>query len=117
MEFALLIYGDEKRWDNAGADERAATYAEHERFMKMLQDRGAIRGGAELASSTTGRTVRRAGDDVSVTDGPFAEAAEQFGGFYLIEAADLDEAVALARELPAAIVEVRPLVPAPDSAG
>jgi len=115
MEFALLIYGDEKRWTNASEQERRETYAQHERFMKMLQDRGAIRGGAELAATSAARTIRHGDADLSVTDGPFAETAEQLGGFYLIEAADIDEAVALGKELPAGVVEVRPLVPTPES--
>jgi hypothetical protein len=80
--------------------------------MKMLQERDAMRGGAELSRSADATTVRGAGDDVSVTDGPFAEAAEQLGGFYLVDAADLDEAIALAKALPEGIVEVRPVVPA-----
>ena len=115
MEFALLIYGDEKAWDSAGEDERREMYAQHEKFSTMLQDAGAIRGGAELASTTTARTIRHRGADLSVTDGPFAETAEQFGGFYLVEAADLDAAVEFAKQLPAATVEVRALVPTPES--
>jgi hypothetical protein len=115
MEFALLIYGDEKTWNEASSDERRDMYAQHERFSKMLQDRGAIRGGAELDSTSTARTIRHNGDDLSVTEGPFAETAEQFGGYYVIEAANIDEAVALGKELPAAVVEVRPLVPMPES--
>jgi hypothetical protein len=116
MEFALLIYGDEKTWTEAGPDEKREMYAQHDRFTKMLQERGALRGGAELDASATARTIRNgAGGDVSVTDGPFAETAEQFGGFYIVEAAGIDEAVELGRELPGAIVEVRPLVPTPES--
>jgi hypothetical protein len=117
MEFALLIYANEKAWESAGEEERRATYAEHERFMTMLQDRGAARGGAELASTTSARTLRHGGGELSVTDGPFAETAEQLGGFYLIEADSLDQALELARELPAGVVEVRPIVPMPGSAG
>jgi hypothetical protein len=115
MEFALLIYGDEKTWDAAREDERGEMYAQYAKFGKMLEDAGAIRGGAELASTPTARTVRHRGDDLSVTDGPFAETTEQFGGFYLVEAADLDVALEYAKQLPAAIVEVRPLVPRPES--
>ena len=115
MEFALLIYGNETSWESAGEEERRATYAEHERFMKMLQDRGALRGGAELTSTTSARTLRHEGGGMSVTDGPFAAPAEVLGGFYLIDAADLDEALDLARQLPAGVVEVRPIVPMPDT--
>src|SRR3954466_13906491 len=110
MEFALLIYGNEKLWTEATAEQKQQTYAQHERFMKMLQDRGAIRGGAELDATTTARTIRHGGDDLGVTAGPLAQTAEQLGGCGLIEAADIEEAVAIGKELPAAVVEVRPLV-------
>ncbi|MER7009710.1 YciI family protein [Dactylosporangium sp. NPDC000555] len=70
-----------------------------------------MRGGAELAPTGAATTLRRRGDEVSVTDGPFAETGEQLAGFYLVEAADLDEALALTPELPSGVVEVRPLVP------
>jgi hypothetical protein len=113
MEYALLIYADEKLWDAADEEERRDMYAQHGRFMKMLEDRGAVRGGAELASTTSATTLRHSADDVSVTDGPFAETTEQLGGFYLIEAADMTEAIELAKQLPAATVEVRPIVPTP----
>jgi len=114
MEFALLIYGDEKLWDNADPAARAEMYRRHGTFMAMLQERGAARGGGELAVTTTATTLRHGEDDVSVTDGPFAETAEQFGGFYLIEAPDLAEAIEIAKQLPADTVEVRPIVPSPD---
>jgi hypothetical protein len=54
--------------------------------------------------------MRHQGDDVAITDRPFAETTEVFGGFYLIEAADLDAAIALAKELPEGVVEIRPIV-------
>jgi hypothetical protein len=113
MEYALLIYGNEKLWDAADEAQRRDTYAQHDRFMKMLQDRGALRGGSELASTTSATTLRHREDDVSVTDGPFAETTEQLAGFYLVEAADLAEAIELAKQLPAATVEVRAIVPSP----
>jgi hypothetical protein len=113
MQYALLLYGDEKVWEAADQQERRDIYARHERFLRLLQERDALRGGAELAPTSAATTLRRQGEQVSVTDGPFAETAEQFAGFYLIEAADLDEALALAKELPSGVVEVRPLVPAP----
>jgi hypothetical protein len=117
MEFALLIYGDEKAWQAASPEERRQTFAEHERFSAMLAEKGAIRGGAELEPTERARTIRRRGDELGVTDGPFAETAEQFAGFYLVEAPDIDAAVELAKALPANLVEVRPLAPMPESAG
>jgi hypothetical protein len=115
MEYALLIYGDDKVWSSYDEEQRRENQARHERFAKLLQERDAMRGGKELARVSAATTLRHSGDDVSVTDGPFAETAEQLGGFYLIEAADLDEAIALARELPEATVEIRPIVGMGDS--
>jgi hypothetical protein len=107
MQYALLIYGDDKVW---AAQDRAETMAAHEKFGKMLVERNAMRGGKELAPVRDAVTIRHAGEDVSVTEGPYAEAAEVLGGYYVIDAADLDEAIALAKELPEGVVEIRPLV-------
>jgi hypothetical protein len=111
MEYALLIYGDEKVW---AAQDRQEVMARHEKFGTMLNERGAARGGKELAETAAAVTIRRSGGDVSVTEGPYAEAAEVLGGFYLIEAADLDAAIAFAKACPEGTVEIRPLVPAPE---
>jgi hypothetical protein len=110
MEYALLIYGDEKVWESRDEEERQRNMARHEKFAKLLQERNAMRGGKELAWPSSATTVRHRGDEASVTDGPFAETAEVLGGFYLIEAADLDAAIALAKELPESVVEIRPIV-------
>lgn len=116
MQYALLIYGDEKVWESRDDQERQANHERHARFMAMLRERGALVGGEELAAASTATTVRNGGQ-VGVTDGPYAETAEQLGGFYLIEAPDLDAALAFARQLPEPIVEVRPVVrhPGPGS--
>jgi hypothetical protein len=110
MKYALLLYGDESVWQDAGPEERAEVYAKHNAFLDMLRERDAVVGGAELAHSSAATTLRRGGDEVLVTDGPFAEAAEQLAGFYLVEARDLDEALEFARALPSGNVEVRPMV-------
>ena len=109
MQYALLIYGDEKVWASRDEDQRRENMASHERFAAMLQEQGAMRGGKELSLAGAATTLRHQGDEVSITDGPFAETAEVLGGFYLIEAADLDAAIALAKELPEAVVEIRPI--------
>jgi hypothetical protein len=111
MEYALLIYGDEKVWAARDEDERRENGVRHGRFATMLAERGAMLGGKELTLASAATTLRHEGDDVSVTDGPFAETTEVLGGFYLIEAADLDAAIALAKELPEGVVEIRPIVP------
>jgi hypothetical protein len=113
MEYALLIYGDEKVWAARDERELAENHERHGRFMAMLQARNAQTGGRELFRSSAATTIRHDGDQLSVTDGPYAETAEQLGGFYLIEAADLDDALELAKQLPEGIVEIRPVVPIP----
>jgi hypothetical protein len=112
MEYALLIYGDEKVWAARTDEESQANHERHARFAALLVERNAMRGGNELAFASSATTLRKQhGDAVSVTDGPFAETAEVLGGYYVIEAADLDEAIAFARELPEGVVEIRPIVP------
>jgi hypothetical protein len=112
MEYVLLIQYDESA--NLALDEEAGKrlYAEHLAFMDEMKDAGvAIPYSAELDESRTARVVRPAGDDRLVTDGPFAEAKEQLGGFYVIDVPTIDEAVEWAKKipvLPTDAVEVRP---------
>jgi hypothetical protein len=103
--YLILIYLDEAEVAR-DSHEISASYAE---FMERRQS--ALRGGAALEPATTATSLRQNGDgDFIMTDGPFAESKEALGGYYLIEAADLDEALAIAREVPASAgVEVRPL--------
>jgi hypothetical protein len=117
MKYALLIYQDrafEQHWADATDDQRRALYAEYGEFGKLLDQRNAMVGGSELGLSHTATTVRKRDGDVVITDGPFAEVAEQLGGFYIVEARDIDEALELARALPSETVEVRPVVEAED---
>jgi len=81
----------------------------------MLSERNALLDGNELGLSHTATTVRNKGDEVVITDGPYAEIAEQLGGYYVVEARDLDEALQFARAVPAPTVEVRPIVEAEES--
>jgi hypothetical protein len=114
MEYALLIYGDEKVWASRSEAEIQETHERHARYAAMLVQRGAMRGGKPLELTNTATTVRHGGDDVSVTDGPFAETTEVLGGYYLIEAADLDEAIELAKQVPEPVVEIRPIGAMPE---
>jgi len=99
-EYAVLLPGDESVWENMSADQRAATYARHEEFSKALEERGhKVTGGAELTHSRTARSLRRTGDEITVTDGPYAETVEQLSGFYLVETDDLDGLVEVAKIL------------------
>jgi hypothetical protein len=112
MKYALLIYQNEKEWDEATEEERREAYAAHGRFAALLRERDADRGGEELALSGTATTVRRQDGEVLLTDGPYAEMAEQLGGFYLVEGRNLDEALEFARVLAdmGGTIEVRPVV-------
>ena len=81
-------------------------------WTEEMEDRGVLRGGAGLRPSTEATTVRVRGDEVLLTDGPFAETKDQIGGFSLIECADLDEAIEIASKHYAATygqIEIRPL--------
>ena len=117
MKFALLIYGDENAWRSLAEADQAKMYAEHEVFGKWLAEKGWIRGGEELDASERAATVKAKGGGFVVSDGPFAETKEQLGGFYLIECDSRAEAIEAAKRLPAAAVEVRPVVEAEQRPG
>ena len=115
-EYAILLTGDEDRWANATAEERAATFARHDRFTVALGERGhTVTGGAELEHSRGAKVVRGTSGAVSVTDGPYAEAAEQLGGFYLVSSDNLDDLLDVCGILADGdgAIEVRVCVPAP----
>jgi len=109
MKYLCLVYLEEKTF--AAAPGRP-TDAECFAFGEGMQKSGHYLAAEALQPVTTAKTVRVRSGKTSVTDGPFAETKEQLGGFYLIEAADLDEAVRLAAKIPPARVgsiEVRPV--------
>ncbi len=94
--YAVLLPGNEKAWAEASAEERARVYGLHGRFAELLAERGhRVTGGAELANSAEAKVVRGTLDQVSVTDGPFAETVEQLTGFYLVETDDLDDLLSI----------------------
>jgi hypothetical protein len=106
----LLIYGEERAWDEAG---RAACYQESAKLARDLQAAGQYRVSAPLHPVSTATTVRVREGKRLVTDGPFAETREQLGGFYMVDARNLDEAIAIAGRIPAArlgTVEIRPVM-------
>lgn len=110
MKYALLIYGHAEAYQALSEEQTKEMYAQHEGFAAKLGP--AIKSGAELRPPATATSVRRSESDFIVTDGPFSEAAEQLGGFYLVEAADLDQAIEYAKAvpmLPTDTIEVRPL--------
>ena len=111
MQYILLIYGQEPT-EEIPQDAMAAEMADYDIFTKHLRDRGALLAGEALQPIATATTVRVADGRTMTTDGPFAETKESLGGFYLVEAADLDEAIAYAAMIPGAkhgSIEVRPI--------
>ena len=108
MQFLLLIYGDEAAELALTPDERRAIVERHVGFSRRLRDEGRMVGGDALEPSSAAVTVGAG----KATDGPFIETKEQLGGYYLVECADREEAVELARgvpDSPGQVVEVRPL--------
>lgn len=115
MRYALLIVDPESANPSPEAPPmvvQAQVAAEWNAYTQMLRDRGAFLGGEALQPNPTATTVRVTDRRTVTTDGPFIEAKEALGGFYLIEARDLDEAIALAAECPGArygAIEIRPI--------
>jgi hypothetical protein len=112
MQYLLLIYGQESDWTELTPAQSGAMQQEYGQFTKDIMDKGKYVGGNRLTSVATATTVRVRDGKRVTTDGPFAETKEQLGGYYLIDAKDLDEAIALAARIPAArhgSVEVRPI--------
>ena len=110
-QYAILIYEDESSWADAGQEAFDQTLEEHTAFSR---DHAAVlRGGSALQPTGTATSVRKdPSGGFAITDGAFAETKEALGGFYIVEAADLDEAIAVAKRVPARFggVEVRPLM-------
>ena len=102
MKFLCLIHLDEARLGALPADELNALNARHLAFNRDLDASGHFIEAEALDASTTARTLRVRAGKPAVTDGPFAETKELVAGFYLIEARDMDEALALASHIPAA---------------
>jgi len=112
-EYTVLLPGDESAWETATEEDFARVMGQHERFSTLLAERGhTIVSGAELAPSGTARVLRSQAGEVTVTDGPYAEAAEQLGGFYLVRTDDLDDLAEICKVLieDGGAVEIRPTV-------
>ena len=111
MQYALLIYTPEPT-EEPSQEQIAAEMEQYNAFTDHLRARGVMKGGEALDSVATATTVRVVDGRTITTDGPFAETKETLGGFYLVEAADLDEAIAYAAMIPGAkhgCIEVRPV--------
>lgn len=108
-QYLLLIYEQEARWMELDQESADQIMKDHDAF-KAASGR-CLRGGNPLLPTSTATTVRSADGGFVITDGPFAETKEALGGYYVIEAGSLDEALEVARQVPAPFgcVEVRPV--------
>jgi hypothetical protein len=112
MQYALLIYTEEAT-EAPSQEVIDAEMAAYNAFSEHIRGKGAMKGGEALHGSHTATSVRVRDGQTLATDGPFAETKEVLGGFYQVEAADLDEAIAYAAMIPGAkhgTIEVRPIV-------
>jgi len=112
MRFLLTIYDDEQRWATMSEDESKAEIDAYWALDNEARAAGVYVDSGGLYPTETAQTVRVRDGEQSVTDGPFAETKEQLGGYYLLDCADLDEALAWARKIPmpGGTVEVRPVM-------
>ena len=119
MQYMLLIYGEAGGAESLAEDELRALYQEYFRLGDDLRSQNKLVSSEELAPTTMATTVQVRSGDTLVTDGPFAETKETLGGYYLIEADSLDEAIEWASKIPSArlgTIEVRPVMQVPAGA-
>jgi hypothetical protein len=113
MKYLCLIYDNEKEFETMPRDRVEKMMGEYRAFGDGIKKSGHYVGGAQLQPTHTATIVRSRNGKVSTTDGPFAETKEQLGGYYLIEAKDLNDAIQVASRIPSAksgSIEVRPIV-------
>ena len=112
MKYLCLIYSDEKKIADLPENEAKSMLGEYGAFGKSIQQSGHYIRGERLQPTHTATTIRSRNGKVSTTDGPFAETKEQLGGFYLIDARDLNDAIQVASKIPGTrtgSIEVRPI--------
>ena len=113
MQYLLLIYDNEAKMKTATERDRNAMMAAYRDFTAGIMKSGNMKAGDALQPTSTATTVRVRDGKTLTTDGPFAETKEQLGGYYLIEAGNLDEAIKIAARIPSAAfgsIEVRPIM-------
>lgn len=114
MQYLLLIYSNEKTWLDLPETQQGKLLEEYGAFTQSIAKSGHYRGGNELNVVSTAKTVRVRDGKPLISDGPFAETKEQLGGYYLVEAKDINEALQIGARIPSArfgSIEVRPIVP------
>jgi hypothetical protein len=119
MQYVLLIYDDGQTWARMTDAERGQLFQEYGAYTQNLRERGAYVDGNPLQPTSTATTVRIRDGEQLVTDGPFAETKEQLGGYYIVEAESIDEAIEHAAKIPSArfgSIEVRPVMQVPSGA-
>lgn len=115
MQYLLMLYADESGWTKMTPEQQQQGYAAYMAYTQALKTAGTYVGSNRLQPVSTATTVRLADGKPQVLDGPYVESKEQLGGYYLIEAPDLDVALAWAARCPGAghgTIEVRPVWPA-----
>ena len=113
MKYILLIYDDEKAWGKMSETEQQKIFKDYGDLTESIKKAGQYVSGSQLHPTSAATSVKVRSGKRLVTDGPFAETREQLGGYYLVEARDLDEAIGIAARIPSArigTIEVRPLV-------
>ena len=113
MKYMLLIHDEEQAWGKMSQAEQQRIYSEYGQFTQEIESSGHHLASSQLQPTSTATSVRIRDGKRLVTDGPFAETREQLGGYYLVQAKDLDEAIELAARIPSArmgTIEVRPVV-------
>ena len=112
MEYMLMVYTDDSRWPTLTPAEQAAGVAAYTAYTEALKQAGVFKGTNRLQASSAATTVRMASGKSQVLNGPYVDAQEQLGGYYLIDVSDLDAAIAWAARCPGAqhgVIEVRPI--------
>jgi hypothetical protein len=112
MQYLLTLYSDESAWPRMTEAEQKQGYAAYMAYSEALKQAGALKGSNRLQPTSTATTVRTVDGKSQVLDGPYADTKEQLGGYFLIDAPDLDAALAWAARCPGSqhgIVEVRPV--------
>ncbi len=113
MKYFVLLAGDGELgpWEQLTPEDQQAIFEQFGAFDTACNDRAGVEtlGGEALNDGSTATTLRTRGGEMTITDGPYAEATEQIGGYFLIEAPDLDTIIELCRHLPAYDIEIRPV--------
>lgn len=115
MKYFVLLSGEGSEpgtWDQLTPEQQGAEMAKHMAFGEACEAHASaeILGGEALEDGSSATTLRTIDGEMTITDGPFAEAAEQIGGYYLLDAPDLDTVIELCRILPAYDIEIRPVI-------